>query len=331
VAPGNTAARQVVIDRAGDVSRSFNQAAAGLATASGNAQTRISDLVERINSLASDVRQINLERRWNFSSRQDAGMDARLHTTLEELAEVVDFTTLPQEDGSVTLLLAGQTPLVLGERLMPVSADFSGPQAAILSSDGRDITSQISGGRMASALEMKNTLLPAYMADLDHLAQGFADRIDGVLAQGVDSNGLPPAAGLFEYDPGAGSIAFSLHAGPLTPDGIAAASAGAPGGNANALEVAALASSKEIDGYTWAEYYGNIAARVGRDLRGAQDSQRVEEQLLAQARSLRAEISSVSLDEEAAQLIQFQRSYQAAARMVTVLNDLTEEVINLAR
>jgi flagellar hook-associated protein 1 FlgK len=50
-----------------------------------------------------------------------------------------------------------------------------------------------------------------------------------------------------------------------------------------------------------------------------------------QAQNLREQISGVSLDEEAIRLVEYQRAYQASARMVTVLSELTEMAVNLGR
>jgi flagellar hook-associated protein 1 FlgK len=49
------------------------------------------------------------------------------------------------------------------------------------------------------------------------------------------------------------------------------------------------------------------------------------------ARQRRNELSGVSLDEEAAKLLQFQQAYQAAGKLVAVLSELTESVINIIR
>jgi len=46
---------------------------------------------------------------------------------------------------------------------------------------------------------------------------------------------------------------------------------------------------------------------------------------------MREEISGVSLDEEAAQMIEYQRAYQAAAQLVSVLNDLTDTLLSMLR
>ncbi|MEJ7607202.1 MAG: flagellar basal body rod C-terminal domain-containing protein [Bryobacteraceae bacterium] len=53
--------------------------------------------------------------------------------------------------------------------------------------------------------------------------------------------------------------------------------------------------------------------------------------MVAQARSLRSEASGVSLDEEAVKLIEFQRAYQASARMVSILDEMTQIAVNIGR
>jgi flagellar hook-associated protein 1 FlgK len=131
---------------------------------------------------------------------------------------------------------------------------------------------------------------------------------------------------LFTYDPVAGA-ANSLALTGITPAEIAAALPGAQGGNGNALQIAALSSSKEIGGYTFTEYYGEIAATVGRQLANAQEDLTSQESLLAQARSLRQGRSGVSLDEQAALLMQMQRNYEAVGKLLSVLDEMTKTAI----
>jgi len=103
--------------------------------------------------------------------------------------------------------------------------------------------------------------------------------------------------------------------------------------NGTALKLAALASSQnaadEIDNTSYVEFYVTLAAGVGRELSHANDQQDVQKQLVAQAQSLRQQISGVSLDEQALRLIEFQRAYQANAKFVTVLSDMTLTAVNL--
>jgi flagellar hook-associated protein 1 FlgK len=61
----------------------------------------------------------------------------------------------------------------------------------------------------------------------------------------------------------------------------------------------------------------------------ATDTQTTKQQLLNQAQTLRQQNSGVSLDQEAANLISFQRAYQANAKMLTVLDGLTDTLMNI--
>ena len=328
VSPNDASVRQVVLDRAGELANEFRTAAVGLTDAAAASDQTARSLVSRINSIASQIRDINVERRRNFQASKDAGLDAQLHAALEELAEYVDLNTVTQDDGSVTVLIGGQTPITIGDQLRPISVDFASGVTTVYDADGKDITGQIKQGRLGASIEVKNTVAPALMSDLDRLAQSVADRVNGLLAGGLDRNGAPPIRDLFSYDPVLGA-ARTIQVTDITPQEIAAASVGAPGGNGNALELAALAGSYEIDGLTFSQYFGNLSAKVGRQLARALGDQQAQEQLLSQARALRSETSGVSLDNEAAQLIQLQRGYQATAKLLTVLNDLTGEVLGL--
>ena len=73
------------------------------------------------------------------------------------------------------------------------------------------------------------------------------------------------------------------------------------------------------------------AGRVGGLLNEASNGVDVQQSLLAQAKDLRQQYSGVSLDEEAMILIQFQRGYQATSKFLTVLDQLTQSVIDLLK
>ena len=47
-------------------------------------------------------------------------------------------------------------------------------------------------------------------------------------------------------------------------------------------------------------------------------------QVVAQAQNMRAQISGVSLNQQAAQLLQFQDAYQAAAHVISVIDSTTQ-------
>lgn len=354
LAPNDTGSRQAVIANAQAVSQNFQESAGALARISTGADQQLRETAGQINALVSKLRGLNIARR--DGNQQDPGLDAQIHANLEELSSLVDFTASMQTDGSVTILQGGQTPLLIGDHQYLISTDSAlpanpapvypnGPSSArVLDAEGRDVTAQISRGKLAGLLSLRNTDLPsltgnAYQAgDLNRLAQSFADRVNQILTAGNVSDGPPPVPGaaLFTYDvTNATATAQTLAVNPaITSSQLAAIDPGPPyGSNGTVLKLATLAqpqsASDKIDGLSYAGFYGGMAARIGRSLSGARENKDLQSQLVTQARALRSAGSGVSLDEEAVHLIEFQRAYQATAKLVSVLNELTQTAVNL--
>jgi flagellar hook-associated protein 1 FlgK len=328
VNPNDAVYRQNVLNQAQSTAQAFQQTATAILNTGSTVNSETQATLDDINRLAGTIAQINSQTRTHQDGSVDAGVDAQLYSSLEALSQDASFTTLRQSDGTISVYLGGQTPLVLGDAAYSVQGDFSLPQTAILDQNGKDITGQITGGQLASELQTKNTLLPSYMNGLNTLAQTLADQVNTTLANGLDANGQAPTTDLFSYDAASGA-AFTLSTNPLTTDQLAAASASAPGGNGNALALSALANAKVVDGYTFTEAFGNVGGRLGEDISNAQGQQQTSQDLLTQAQNLRAQSSGVSLDEEAANLLAYQQAYQAASKMFAVLNTLDGVTLGL--
>jgi flagellar hook-associated protein 1 FlgK len=116
-------------------------------------------------------------------------------------------------------------------------------------------------------------------------------------------------------------------------DQIAAASSSSslPGDNTNALAIAELAETSfaSLDNATFSGYYGEIVSSVGSMAADAADLQAFDENLYSELTDQRDSVSGVSLDEEATNLILYQRAYEAAARLISITDELLETVITL--
>lgn len=328
VTPNDTVARQTVLNDAATVAQNFNDTATGVLNQSNDLHQETSSTITSINQLAGAIAQINSQNRVDPSGGVDAGVDAQLNSSLEQLSQLVNFSTLQQPNGTVSVYIGGQTPLVMGDQAYAIQGDFSTPQTAILSSSGVDITVQTTGGQLGAELDDNNNVLPSYVSTLNTLAQTLADQVNGALNSGIDQNGAAPTTNLFSYNATNGA-ATTLAVNPLTPDQIAAALPGAPGGNGNALTLAALANAPVVNGYTFAQDYGNLGAQVGSDLATATNDGTTTQALLSQAQSLRQQVSGVSLDQEAENLMQYEQSYDAISKMLGTLNDLSTTEINI--
>lgn len=328
--PNDSTSRQAVITQAGNLAQAINSTAAGINQVSTNVSSQTSSVVDNINQLASQIVSINQQYAGDSQATQDAGLDAQMHVALENLSQLANFTITRSSDGAYNVFLGGQTLLVLGNSQYTVSAGASSDQTTILDSQGNDITSQITQGSLGALIQEKNTTLPGYTNQLNTLAASLADTVNTQLFQGVDQSGNAPTVNLFTYDQ-ASDAASTLAVTNITPEQIAAASAGAPGGNGNAIALAGLANTPAINGFTFTQYYGNLGAQVGNDVANAQQDQTQAQDQLSQAQTQVANQSGVSLNAEATQLLEFQQAFEAAGKMVTVLEDLAQTVIDMVQ
>jgi len=337
--PSDATARKNVMNQAAGVANAFQQTAAGLNSAERDAEQQLQSTVTQINRLAGQLQQENVQ--IMSGSKRDPGIDAQIHSTLEQLSQYGDVTALQQSDGTMTVLLNGQTPLVVADKQYqigfqlgePPSPTYPGrPSAVVTAADGSDITTQTTGGQLGALLNIRNTVLPSYIGgasqvgDLNTLAKQFADTVNGLLTPG--GTGVP----LFVYD----NANDTNVASTLTVSSSASASAltavdpGPPSvANGVPLALSALSNSTQISGATFSGFFGAMAGRVGSALNDATNQQQMQQSTLAQAQNLRQQVSGVNLDEEATTMIEFQRAYDANSRLLTVLDQITQDAINI--
>ncbi|MEA1868296.1 MAG: flagellar hook-associated protein FlgK [Thermodesulfobacteriota bacterium] len=108
---------------------------------------------------------------------------------------------------------------------------------------------------------------------------------------------------------------------------------GAVGDNRNSLLLAGLFNSKELLGGNagYESAYGQMVAFVGNSTHQADINRHTRESLLNQAVDAKSEVSGVNLDEEAANLICYERAYQAAAQIIETSENLFQTLLNVVR
>ena len=251
---------------------------------------------------------------------------------MRRLSEIIDVDVLQRADGGVDITIGNGRALVIGENDYPVTTSQAGGVFRIFSG-GVDITTEISGGTLGGVIFTRDVLLPAYMTDLDDLAHEFATQVNTLHAAGVGGDGST-GRNFFAFVPAIVGAAGA--AGAITVDAavaadatrIAAAGPGGPvGDNTTARDIAALRHARVFGGTaTLADTWGQLVYRVGRDAQVAKDEQRSRLDIVNQVDQLRDQVSGISLDEEAMQLMRFQRAYEANARFFRAV-DMTLDTL----
>ncbi len=105
------------------------------------------------------------------------------------------------------------------------------------------------------------------------------------------------------------------------------------GDNTNALRLAELAETGIMDrgNSTFQEAYSSMVGEVGAYSARVQTNRDAQYALLQQAEEAWESLSGVNLDEEAAKMMELQRSYQAAAQVITTADEIFRELLMAVR
>lgn len=327
--PSDLSLRQGVLTAADNLATSFNTTADNLSQQQTSLDLSVEQTVGQINQLTQQIAQLNQQ----VSNLQDVGESAgtfvdQRQQAIDQLSALVDVSVIPS-DNTLTLTTANGTPLVTGQQSFQLQTETTSSGLHDVYSQGNDITSQIVSGQLGGTLQARDQEIPAIQNQLDTLAAGLATSVNAVQVGGFDLNGNA-GTDLFSPPPaGVTGAAAGLSVAITDPSLIAASSDGTAGSNGNAEAMYALNNQTIISGQTPTNYYSGIVFNVGNDASNASAEQTASAQVLQQLNDQRASVSGVSLDEEAANMVQYQDAYSASAQVITTINDMMYAVIQM--
>ena len=321
--PTSGSARQQVIVQGQTLASAFNNVAAKLSTAQRDADAQVKSTVDQINALAGQVATLNSSLDSANQSSNEAVKD-QLTTVLGQLSQLIDIGVVPSANGGADVSVGNGRALVIGTNTYALSATPAPVTGlANLNLGGQNITNEVTGGTAGGLLQVRDVLVPDYQTRLDQLAFGVATSVNAVHQGGYDLNGNP-GGNFFSPLASASGAASSLAVAPaVAADGNLIAAAGSPaaGDNQNARALTNLLQTP-LAGLTTnpTDTWGSLVYRVGIDSQVAQGDKTSRDDVIKQLQTLRDQVSAVSLDEEAANLMKFQRAYEANARYFSAVD-----------
>jgi flagellar hook-associated protein 1 len=327
--PTNLALRQGALTAAGNMATAFNNVANNLGQQRLSLDSNVSQDVSQINVLTGQIATLNSQIGELQGVNQDASalVDQR-DVLIGNLSNLVDVSSIQSNNG-LTLTTSNGTALVVGGQSFALSTQTNASGVQDIYSEGTDITDDLTSGDLAGLLQTRDQTIPGLLSNLDTLAAGLSNALNTANQQGFDLNGNA-GANLFVPPPASGQGAAASMAVAITdPALIAASSDGTAGSNGNITVLAAVQNQPMAGSQSPTDYYSNIVYTVGNDVSNDTAELTASQSILSQLQDQNNSISGVSLDEEAANTVQFQNAYDAAANIVTTINDMLYTVINM--
>ena len=328
--PTNLGLRQSVISSAQSLAAGFNQTAAALVTQQQNADQGVVQSVTSINELTQQIAALNAQitTPTGGSSNQNAFLDQR-NLLINQLSQLVDVQSIVADGTSLTLTTSGGTALVVGNQSFNLQTQTD-PTTGFhdVFAQGQNITSSIKGGNLAGDLQLRDQEVPSLQNNLDTLASGIANAVNTQSAAGFDLSGAH-GGNIFVPPVGVAGAALNLSVAITDPTKVAASADGTPGNNANATALANLQNQAITGGQTPLNFYSGIVFQVGNDASTATNSLSAEQLLIQQLQDQQGAESGVSVDQEAASLLQYQTAYNSAAQVAQIVSSLMDTAITM--
>jgi flagellar hook-associated protein 1 FlgK len=346
--PSNSAAKSVVKEAGNDVAVTLNRYASQLDQLGANNRDRMNVDVQRVNELTAHISKLNDQIVAAEAGGQSANdlRDAR-DKDLDEISQLVGAQVVEHQNGSVAVYAGGRM-LVDGTVMRTLQVDAGSPPTVSFGNGSAPIDGL--GGSVGAEVTVSTQTIPDVMSRLDALASSLVQNVNSIHSAGTVYSGSPATASsggnFFDVTTPAPSgtdprlTARGIRLSPtLTTATVATAGASAtgPGNNDTALALANLRDSMvsftNADGSTetakFGDFYSEAIGHVATMTQHAQDDATVQHTLASNADTRRQSVSSVNTDEELIKVIQAQHAYQGAARLVSVVDQMMQTLVNL--
>ncbi len=326
-APASVPDRLAVLTAAGNLASTFNHTADALTQQRSSLDLNVTQSVQQVNVLTGQIAGLSTRISELLGTGQDASaFVSQRDVLIGRLSSLINVSQIQTENSGLTLVTANGVPLVAGGQSYQLNTQTNAAGYQDVFAQGQDITSQISSGQLAGFLQVRDQTIPSVLTSLDTLAAGLANGINTANQGGFDLNGN--AGGNIFAPPGATGAAANLQVQITDPALIAASSDGSAGSNGNVAALSAVAN-QPVAGRTPTDFYSGIVFNVGNDVANGTAELNSAQLVLTQLQDQRGSISGVSLNEEAANTLQYQEAYDAAAKVVTTIDNLLSTVINM--
>lgn len=325
--PESQYARTIVHDKGVVLANTFNRIHSDLINLNQQICNDIREKVTQVNQIINQIKSINQQISANYS---DDLMDQR-DLLVTELTNLMNIDTRESANGEITVSINGQ---------IIVSNDYVNELAVNTSSEnGISITNiylsegmrpiNINSGEVGSLIEINNRQIPDYVDKLDTLARSITDQVNTIHYKGYNLDGTTGKN--FFSDNISDARDFKVSDDVYNDPSIIASaeSSDNPGDGSIAQDIFDIQFYQFVQGSTVFDFHNSTVGQIGSKVQESEFLSRSAEMMVQNLQNQRDSVSGVSLDEEITNLIKHEQAYQAAARMVSTVDEMMRTVLDM--
>lgn len=344
--PESLASRTMVKESADHLTRDFVRVNTQLSDIQKDADFRIKTLVHDINQITKEIASLNEK----VQSVELQGIPAnderdRRDLLIKKLGEKVNIRYAEGDRGNLTITAGNNAVLVSG---------FSYRELDVKPTPARDgkregnvdifykatengtpvnVTHQLTGGNIGGLLDVRDKVINGLVENMDQLAYSLATEVNKAHVQGFDR--YNKSGNLFFEQPqsAVGASQTLKLADSVMEDVGRIAAAGqpdSPGDNRIANVISQVQYKQFMGGdATVDDFYGSIVGQVGIEAERSNSAFESQKDIVGQLKNIRESVSGVSLDEETTKMIEFQKSFDASARLIRTADEMMDTILRL--
>ena len=325
--------RKALVTSAVGLTNGFHQLATELQTLRDSIDGDMVSLTAQVNSQAREVARLN-----KLISIQEVGgehandlRDAR-DLIIDQMSDIIDVNTVEDKAGNMIVYI-GAMALVDGPDAMSIEARSQNVNGALthdLFWEGSNTTIRNLNGKLKGLIDTRDTVIPKYLGELHTLAATVIREVNAIHVNGY---GLDGSTGLNFFEDSL-TDAFNIRVNRdliANPNKVAAAEVpNSPADNRIAVAIAELQDTKVFSNgsATINDYYNSLVSNLGVETNEARSFTANYELLVNQVDNSRLSVQGVSIDEEMANMVKFQHAYDAAARVITTMDQALDTIIS---
>jgi flagellar hook-associated protein 1 FlgK len=333
--PTDNSLREQVLSTARTLAGDVSNAAASLNAQRTSLDQEAATVTSQVNSLTSAIAQLNVQIQTTSPNADAGALEDQRQQDLGKLSQLIGVNQITTENNGISLTTTSGDLLVSEGTSYPLTTGTLDGETHFFIGT-KDVTASFmtGGGELGGYLMARDQDIPQVLSGLDQFAYGISTQVNALNNTGSDLAGATGTAGnplyIFSQPTAVAGSAASMSTLMTQSSEIAAAAVGqGSGDSSNASAMASLLNAPIANGLTPSNFYSDFVTALGSTVAQVQTENTAQNASVTQLQTTRDSLSSVNLNDEASFMQQFERSYQAASQVFTLLNTVMTSALNL--